>query len=83
MYFLRKREIARAADMLVKGIGIAQGKNDGKSHRVKVIFSEYSGEFKMRALSLVVDDRREYGEKLGVGTQTVLFDMEIFAPSKE
>lgn len=79
---LKKNEIINATKMFVKGIAVAQGKNDGKSHRVKVIFSEHSGEFRMRALSLVVDDMREAGMKLGVGSQTVLFDVEIFAPKK-
>lgn len=79
---LKKSEIIGASKMLVKGIVDAQGMNDGKSHRVRVIFSQYSGEFRMRALSLVVDDRRVDGMKLGVGNQTVLFDIEVFAPPK-
>ena len=79
---LKKSEIIGATKMLVKGIVEAQGMNDGKSHRVRVIFSHYSGEFRMRALSLVVDEMRVDGMKLGVGTQTVLFDIEVFAPPK-
>ena len=56
---------------------------DGKPHRVLVIESHWQGWFfgamirNCKWLSLVVDDVREAGSKLGVGTQKVRADFWV------
>lgn len=68
--------------MATKGSEIAHNKKDGKAHRVRVIFSqwdEYLFGSKLKRhewISLVVDDTREDGGKLGVGKQWVVCDFQ-------
>ena len=70
----------RLEKYLAHGKQIAEEKHakDGKSHVVSVIFSEWKDYFfghkihHERWLSLVVDDTREAGGKLGVGNQLYL-----------
>ena len=74
--------LKRIRDYAEEGKKIVDEKHDGKKHRVQVILSkwdEYLFGTKMQSrgwLSLVVDDRREDGGKLGVGVQTVVCDFE-------
>ena len=77
---LRKDEKVRLEKYIAQGKQIAEEKHekDGKSHVVSVIFSEWKDYFfghkihHERWLSLVVDDTREAGGKLGVGNQLFL-----------
>lgn len=77
---LRKDEKVRLEKYIAQGKQIAEDKyaKDGKSHVVSVIFSEWKDYFfghkihHERWLSLVVDDTREAGGKLGVGNQLFL-----------
>ena len=77
---LRKDEKVRLEKYIAQGKQIAEEKHakDGKSHVVSVIFSEWKDYFfghkihHERWLSLVVDDTREAGGKLGVGNQLYL-----------
>ena len=77
---LRKDEKLRLEKYLAQGKQIAEEKHekDGKSHVVSVIFSEWKDYLfghkihHERWLSLVVDDTREAGGKLGVGNQLYL-----------
>lgn len=65
-----------------KGKRIVDEKHDGKTHRVRIILStwdEYLFGKKLRRdqwLSLLVDDVREGGGKLGVGRQCVVCEFE-------
>jgi len=65
-----------------KGKRIVDEKHDGKTHRVRIILStwdEYLFGKKLRRdqwLSLLVDDVREAGGKLGVGRQCVVCEFE-------
>ena len=87
---LTKRYIEREpAKMFIDGINLATAKADGKNHLVEVRLSdwdEYLFGHKIRKhqwLSGIVDDTREFGGKLGLGKQTVLFKCYIHAPKKE
>ena len=74
-----------------EGKRIIDAKHDGKIHHVQIIISMWDeyifGITKKHHewLSLVVDDRREGGGKLGVGTQCVVceFDWESLTLAKE
>ena len=74
--------LKRIRDYAEDGKKIVDEKHDGKVHRIQVIFSkrdEYLFGTKLRShgwLSLVVDNIREGGGKLGVGVQTVVCDFE-------
>ena len=75
-------------DMLRKAKSLVESKQDGKKHRIQVILSEWREYFygtllhKAKWLSCVVDDMREFGGKLGVGSQTKLCDFEMESPQK-
>lgn len=72
-----EREEYMPLKMFVDGIKIAQKKADGKPHTVRVyltIWQKYSWH------TLVVDDRREAGNKLGVGTAHIVHEAVVVAP---
>lgn len=79
---LDKFTLAQIRNYAEKGKRIVDEKHDGKTHRVRIILStwdEYLFGKKLRRdqwLSLIVDDVREAGGKLGVGRQCVVCEFE-------
>lgn len=73
-----------------EGKRIVDAKHDGKMHHVQIIISMWDEYFFCTKkhhewVSMIVDDTREAGGKLGVGTQCVVceFDWESFHEQKE
>lgn len=73
-----EREEIMPLKMFVDGIKIAQKKADGNPHTVRVFLTVWQ---KYSWHTLVVDDRREAGNKLGVGTQYVVHEAVVVAPT--
>ncbi|MBO7685715.1 MAG: hypothetical protein J6V72_04990 [Kiritimatiellae bacterium] len=79
---LDKFTLAQIRNYAEKGKRIVDEKHDGKTHQIRIILSiwdEYLFGSKLRHsewLSLVVDDTREWGGKLGVGRQCVVCEFE-------
>lgn len=87
---LTKRYIANeSAKMFAEAIRMATSSNDGKSHDVTVILSDWSDYLfghrisRNQWLSATVDDERVLGGKLGVGTQSVLHKCTVVATAVE
>ena len=85
---LDKHGFKDARDMVRDAKRLVESKQDGKKHRIQIILSEWAeylcGQLlhRNRWLSAVVDDMREFGGKLGVGSQTKLCDFEMESPQK-
>ena len=79
---LAKFALAQIRDYAEKGKRIVDEKHDGKPHQIRIILSiwdEYLFGSKLwhsEWLSLLVDDVREAGGKLGVGRQCVVCEFE-------
>ena len=79
---LDKFMLRQIRDFARTGKKIVDEKHDGKMHTIQIILSQWDeyilGIIKKHHewLSLVVDDTRERGGKLGVGKQTVLLSFE-------
>lgn len=73
----RELEEWRGLRMFAKGVEIATNKADGAVHHVEVTCSQWE---RSKWLSLIVDDMREDGGKLGVGSQSSVYKAEVFAP---
>lgn len=73
-----EREEYRAKDMFLKGIAIATNEKDNANHVVRVVLSCWG---KYRWNTLVIDNMRIEGEKLGVGSQYVIHEAIVFAAS--
>lgn len=79
---LHKDEKSLLEKYIEKGKNIAENKHaiDGKSHRISVLFSEWTEYLfghklhNQRWLTLIVDDMREAGGKCGVGNTLFLAD---------
>ena len=83
---MTKKMIERESmQMFNQCIKDATAKEDGKNHEVQVILSDFRDPFygRWQWLSGCIDDRREYGGKLGLGSQTVLHKCIVYAPKKE
>ena len=73
-----EREEHRTKDMFLKGIRLASEKKDDNNHVVRVILSCWG---RYRWHTLVIDNTRIEGEKLGVGSQYVIHEAIVFAAS--
>lgn len=75
-----EREEYRAKDLFLKGIAIATEKKDDANHVVRVVLSCWG---KYRWNTLVIDNMRIEGEKLGLGSQYVIHEAIVFAASNK